>query len=86
MIIKDKDPLSVQVRRDWLSNAGHDARSLLIAKFQAGEVQHGCDIGAVDVAKLIDEMLCEALDQVCYVLELKRRIQNAGVSAIKQHQ
>jgi len=74
MIISNKSPMPEQGRTAWLNTFAYDVRHLLVAKFEAGQKEHGGDIGEVSTSTLVDNGIQEALDQLCYLGELKRRI------------
>jgi hypothetical protein len=69
-----KHELPWSARNAWLQVTASSLREKFIAKFEAGQQEHGGDIGAVTVRALLDEMEAEALDQLAYVRELKRRL------------
>lgn len=74
--------LDEKSRQLWLFNFASDARSLIINKWEAGAKEHKGDLGDVSVEAILNEMLCEATDQICYVGELKRRLADNLIVAI----
>lgn len=75
--IKDRlnfNPLNSLERSVWLEAKAKELASKFKDKYIKGQVEHQGDIGAVPVLALLDEMEHEALDQLSYVAELRRRI------------
>jgi len=68
MILSPKD------REEWLQANAELISSLFIKKYQDGAKEHEGDLGWVPIDKLVDEMVNEALDQLAYALEIKRRL------------
>lgn len=75
--IANTAPLQEQQRLLWLKIAAQQMAAKLELKFIAGQREHKADLGEVTVLELLNEMEAEALDQLSYVTELKRRL---GVS------
>lgn len=73
-MIDSRKPMCPADRRTWLIDFSVTTKNDLITKFEAGQVQHSGDLGEVPVNKLVEEIQCEALDQLAYVAELKRRL------------
>lgn len=65
-------------REAWVIEQSHQIGATFAAKFMAGRREHGADLGSVSTAMLLDEMEREALDQLAYVREMKRRFIIAG--------
>ena len=72
--ISDHNPLARTERQAWLDITAADLRQTFTQKYLAGQAGHGSDLGVVSVRGLLDEMEQEALDQLAYVRELKRRL------------
>lgn len=72
-------------RLEWLAeNADYVARAFT-AKFMRGRSEHQSDIGTLTIPKLLEEMEQEALDQLSYVRELKRRFALDTLIVNKNH-
>lgn len=69
------DPLKEPARTSWVLATAGDIRKRFESKFMAGQVEHEGDIGAVPVTRLLSEMEDEAIDQLSYVHEIRRRLQ-----------
>jgi len=69
----DVDPLPLDQRDLWLKRTVIEVSTGLRSKFIIGQAEHGCDLGKVCVLRLLDEMENEAIDQLMYIQELKRR-------------
>ena len=61
-------------REKWLHANARLMSLRFIKKFRDGAKEHSGDLGEVPLDKLIDEMINEALDQLAYALEIKRRL------------
>ena len=73
--IRNQSPLQKNLRTRWMHVMAHDIALNWRHKFEAGRVEHPeSDIGELTFEQLIDEMENEALDQLSYVLEIKRRL------------
>jgi hypothetical protein len=72
--IVDQEPLGKGPRRNWLLDTAEDIKDCFIRKFVNGQKEHGCDLGSVHTLDLLKEMEQEALDQLAYIREMKRRI------------
>ena len=46
---------------------------MFYCKYKNGEIEHKTDLGEVSQDQLIEEIISEALDQLAYALEIKRR-------------
>ena len=68
------DVLSPLARAAWLEQLTHAVAARLATKYRSGAKEHKSDLGAVPVTALLDEMESEALDQIAYVNELRRRL------------
>lgn len=71
-----KDPLSQEDRIHWLEHELPRIMERASGKFQRGIVEHKCDIGEQDIYYLLDQMEQEAIDQLFYTAELRRRIKD----------
>lgn len=67
-------PMKPEHREMWVVNQGNIIAEKFKAKYRAGQLEHKGDLGEVSVMQLLNEMEAEALDQLAYVRELKRRI------------
>lgn len=67
-------PMNPVDRERWLENQAAIIKQTFIAKYHAGQVEHRGDLGEVSAMGLLDEMEKEAIDQLAYVRELKRRL------------
>lgn len=77
--------MSPEDREEWLQVNARLVSRLFIKKYNDGAEEHKGDLGEVPLDKLIDEMINEALDQLAYALEIKRRsdlISKAEVSRL----
>lgn len=74
MNLKDHDPLPDAKRDSWLKANARSTAKIITDKFKLGRVQYGCDIGEQSSLYLLDQMEKEAIDQLIYVRELKRRL------------
>ena len=72
--VADKFSLPKPERQHWLELTAQDVKTAFLSKYQTGQATHGCDLGNVTVEGLLNEMEAEALDQLAYVRELKRRL------------
>lgn len=70
----EKAPLTPEAREAWLQVRASGIQEQMLAKFRAGQVEHAGDIGELSVRSLLDQMEQEAMDQLWYVKELKRRL------------
>lgn len=72
-IFNNQDPLTQPKRDSWLRGTIRSLGAVIKAKFAMGRIEHGGDIGSQTVDFLLDQMEQEAIDQLMYVRELKRR-------------
>jgi hypothetical protein len=72
---KDSDPMSETKRASWLKRTCRNLSVRIREKFALGRAQYDSDIGSQTVEFLLDQMEQEAIDQLMYVRELKRRVQ-----------
>jgi len=68
-------PLTEDERSVWLHSLCEHTSMDLAYKFHRGREQHGQDLGVVPLAKVLEEARHEALDQISYLAELKRRVE-----------
>ena len=66
-------PLTWHTRIKWLSVTAHSIADKFKAKYAKGMEEKKSDLGEVTTYDLLEEMEQEALDQLAYVRELKRR-------------
>lgn len=69
----DKDPMLQGKRDSWLRRTCRELISRMATKFKMGRVQYGTDMGEQTTDYLLDQIEQEAIDQLMYVRELKRR-------------
>lgn len=79
LIFRNKDPLTQNKRDVWLRKTCRELISRLATKFKLGRVQYACDFGEQTTEYLLDQIEQEAIDQLMYVRELKRRYANISV-------
>ena len=72
--VSDHHPMPQPDRHAWLEQTAQTVKTAFISKYQRGQAGHGCDLGTVTLVGLLEEMESEALDQLAYVRELKRRL------------
>lgn len=68
-----QDIMSQPKRETWLKKTCRELLSRMQTKFKMGRVQYGSDFGNQTVDFLLDQIEQEAIDQLMYVRELKRR-------------
>lgn len=74
-IADSKDPITKEDRQKWLEHTAASIHFCWLRKYQAGDEAHGGkDLGAITIESLLNEMEAEALDQLSYVREIKRRL------------
>lgn len=66
-------PMTDAKREAWVVEQANELSTAFAVKFMKGRAEHGQDLGNVSTAILLDEMEREALDQLAYVREMKRR-------------
>ena len=69
----NQQPLPQPKRDSWLRGTIRSLGARIKTKFALGRVQYGSDIGDQTVDFLLDQIEEEAIDQLMYVRELKRR-------------
>ena len=67
-------PLDKAERDQWIVMTANTLPALFTEKFKRGQVEHKSDIGSVPLMALLEEMEQEALDQLAYAREIKRRV------------
>lgn len=67
-------PMTPADREAWLQAQAAAMSQALKDKYRAGQVEHKGDLGEVSGMQLLNEMEAEALDQLSYIRELKRRL------------
>lgn len=67
-------PMTPEERDQWLVMTANTLPALFTNKYKAGQVEHKGDLGAVPLMSILEEMEQEALDQLAYVREIKRRV------------
>lgn len=67
-------PLDPVQRKLWVAEVANSLPAVFTDKFNRGQVEHNGDIGSVPLLSLLNEMEQEALDQLAYVREIKRRV------------
>jgi len=58
----------------WLKSMSNVLAVRFRKKYEKGQDEHKGDLGEVPLSQLLDEMEAEALDQLAYINELRRRI------------
>ncbi len=69
----ERDPMTQPKRDSWLRGTIRSLGAKIKTKFRMGRVEHGGDIGDQSIDYLLNQMEEEAIDQLMYVRELKRR-------------
>ena len=69
-----RKPMSEKARAEWLQATSDSLREKFRFKYINGALEHKSDLGEVPILKLLEELEAEALDQLAYVREIKRRI------------
>lgn len=69
-----RNPMLPEDREAWLIKQGCIIKQAFLDKYRAGQVEHKGDLGEISAMQLLNEMEAEALDQLAYVRELKRRL------------
>lgn len=80
LVMANHDPLAREKRLVWKAEVKKRIADNWAAKYAEGQAEHKGDLGSVGVVSLLDEMENEALDQLSYVYELRRRL---GVGTIE---
>ena len=76
----------ISAQESHLSWVLSQARDRLEAKFRAGDAEHkGPGLMALSESALLDHAIEEAIDQVVYLLSLKRK-RLLGVQTVRAHQ
>lgn len=73
-------PLKPHERQAWLDETTTKVSERFKLKFLRGSIEHGGDIGNVCLSSLLTEIEAEALDQLSYVHEVKRRFHENDVT------
>lgn len=68
-----RDPLTLDKRSSWLKRTARSLVAKMQDKFIIGQLEHKCDIGEQTTEYLLEAIEQEAIDQLTYVRELKRR-------------
>lgn len=71
---KDTSPMTPVGRLRWVEVVSKVIGLRFRNKYIKGAAEHAGDLGHVSTARLLDEMEAEALDQLAYVNELRRRV------------
>ena len=75
-------PLKPHERQAWLDETTTKVSERFKLKFLRGAVEHGGDIGNVCLSSLLTEIEAEALDQLSYVHEVRRRFHENDVAIV----
>lgn len=67
-------PLPSAKRDSWLRGTIRSLGARIKTKFMLGRAQYGSDIGEQTTEYLLNQMEEEAIDQLMYVREMKRRL------------
>lgn len=73
-IIANESPMTPEDRQRWLLTTIGSLGVRMEQKYNAGQEEHRGDLGLVGIVQLLDEMEAEAVDQLFYIQELKRRL------------
>lgn len=76
--------MSPEDREKWLQANARLMSLRFVKKFHDGAKEHEGDLGEVTLDKLVDEMINEALDQLAYALEIKRRLNEISESEVNR--
>lgn len=83
-LFKHVSQLTEEQRTNWVRATADVLRNAFIMKYLAGQVEHEGDLGLVPTAAILSEMENEALDQLAYVMELKRRLGGIRAEVIQE--
>ena len=61
-------------QENHLQSIKNSFTELVDAKYRKGQAEHGGDLASMDILKLIDCTIDEAIDQVVYLLTLRQSI------------
>jgi hypothetical protein len=67
-------PMAAADREQWIIMTAQTLPALFTNKYKAGQIEHRGDLGSVPLMSLLEEMEQEALDQLAYIREMKRRV------------
>jgi len=67
-------PMTTEERQQWVTMTANTLPALFTEKFKKGQVEHKGDLGEVPLMSLLEEMEQEAIDQLAYIREAKRRV------------
>lgn len=67
-------PMSPEERTQWVTMTANTLPAIFTEKFKKGQIEHKGDLGEVPLLSLLEEMEQEALDQLAYIREAKRRV------------
>jgi hypothetical protein len=65
--------LTIEQREKWVKEQSTMVSEMFYNKYMNGAIEHKTDLGEISHDRLIEEMICEALDQLAYALEIQRR-------------
>jgi hypothetical protein len=72
-------PLKPHERANWLNDTTQKVSERFKLKYLRGSIEHGGDLGQLELSSLLAEIEAEALDQLSYVHEVKRRLDDNQV-------
>jgi hypothetical protein len=67
-------PMTTAERDQWVTMTANTLPAIFTAKYKAGQVEHKGDLGSVPLMSILEEMEQEAIDQLAYIRECKRRV------------
>ena len=73
-IADSKEPMSAEERKQWLEATTTSLALSWQIKYRNGTIEHKQDLGELTIGQLLNEIENEALDQLSFVRELKRRL------------
>jgi hypothetical protein len=72
-VFKHLDSLTPGDRETWVRATAKLVHDRFITKYLRGQLEHDGDLGSVPTGQLLLEMEDEAIDQLAYIQELRRR-------------
>lgn len=67
-------PMSTVERDQWITMTANSLPAIFTNKYKIGQVEHKGDLGSVPLMSIFEEMEQEAIDQLAYIRECKRRL------------
>jgi len=78
--IAEKLPMLPDDRERWIHDESLRIGHAFSVKYRKGAIEHKSDLGDASLIRILNEMEQEALDQLAYVAELKRRVFAANLT------